>query len=102
VTAGETATVIAGDNGPSAAGSQCIELENSAGDLRLERAMLDLVATYGPLVQFQYDVKLLTNQKNGTPDGVTTFRTRLYDGTLGVAGIGNMHYDGGGEPACQA
>lgn len=58
---GGVALVIDSDNGPSAAGSQCLELNNLAGyddgRIRVDRAFADVIAAGGRLVTFKYDLK---------------------------------------------
>jgi hypothetical protein len=105
-TIASNASVLAGDNGPSLAGQQCVDISNLQSDIRMEKPIADMVAAGGPLVSFQYDVKNLRNivdPATPAPDwSVSTFRSRLYDSAGGVAAVGNMHYDGGAGPACQA
>ncbi len=100
------ATVMLGDNGPALPGSQCVDLNNALSEIRIRKAIPDVVAAGGPIVTFQYDIKNLRNRvdnANPAPDWSTTlFRGRLYDNAAGYAPIGSMHYDGGGGPANQA
>ena len=100
------AYVLAGDNGPALPGNQYVDFLNIASEIRVERSIGDMVAAGGPIVTMQYDVKDLRNMldpNNVAPDWSTTlFRVRGYDSVKGVAAVGNMHYDGGGGPACQA
>jgi hypothetical protein len=96
-----TANVIQTDNGPTLPGEQCVEMSDLVDQIRVGKLVENVVATEGPLVTFQYDIRLLTNMQ-GEWGGVTTWRSRLYDTDVGIAAIGNMHYDGGGGPACQA
>ncbi len=100
---GDGSAEIVNSNGPALPGTQCVEVTNTGGEIRLRLDVTDLAARDGGLVHFQYDIKNATNRDAGDQWGKpSTFRTRLYDDQEGYAPIGNMHYDGGGGPACQA
>jgi|GEM_PF-992992 len=96
---GSGAANIYADNGPSVAGTKCVRLDNLSGSsIRLTKNISNLVAS-DKILTIQYDVKNVTNNSGKAP---TTFRMRVLDSALGYAAIGNMHYDGGADPACQA
>ncbi len=93
-----SATVVSG-NGPTLSGAKCVQLSNATGTgITVCKDIIDLVAT-DKVIIIQYDVRNVTNHSGKWP---TTFRLRIPDRTLGQAAIGMMHYDGGGDPACQA
>ncbi|MCP4247592.1 MAG: PEP-CTERM sorting domain-containing protein [bacterium] len=102
-TNGVMAMVATGDNGPSLAGQQHLALINWAEEVRLERPILDPVASGDVLVTYQYDLKFPWNalqMPNPEPEwSSSNFRMRMYDNGPGVAPIGNHHFDGGGGPA---
>jgi len=98
-TSGSGRADVYADNGPTIAGSKCVLLDNLSGSwITLRKSISDLVAT-DKILAIQYDVKNVTNHSGKYP---TTFRVRVYDSATGYAAIGNMHYDGGGDPASQA
>ncbi len=101
-----TMAQVVTDNGPTLPGSQAVDVYNFTSEIRLQKSISDVVALGGPRVTFQYDIKDNLNIIDlANPDvnwSTTLFRTRLYDSGNGVAAVGNMHYDGGAGPACQA
>jgi hypothetical protein len=107
------ASVVNTDNGPSLPGTQAVDFQNFSSEIRVRKLINDVVADPmgGPVVTFQYDVMdvfnaISFNGPGGTAENpfwsTTLFRGRLYDNAAGFAGIGQMHYDGGGGPANQA
>ncbi|MEW6252032.1 MAG: PKD domain-containing protein, partial [Planctomycetota bacterium] len=56
---GATMTVYSGDNGPSGAGSQCVELRtvSGAGEMGVELQFPDAVANGGRLITIRYDYR---------------------------------------------
>jgi len=101
---GVMAMVANDDNGPSKAGQNCLDLINWVEDVRIERPLMDPVASGNVLVTHQYDIKYPWNavQFDPAPEpewSTSLFRTRVYDGDNNVPPIGNWHYDGGGGPA---
>jgi hypothetical protein len=77
---GGTAVVITTDNGPSGAGSQCVEMSTigGSGDARIwvERAYADAIANGGRLVTLRYDIRRVTWE---SPED---FRCRIPGGTM--------------------
>ncbi|MGQ9455610.1 MAG: hypothetical protein ACUVRS_12615 [Armatimonadota bacterium] len=86
-------------NGPSLSGNKCVRLDNLSGSyITLRKNISDLVSS-DKVLTIQYDVRNVTNGSGKYP---TTFRFRILDSSTGSPAIGNMHYDGGAGPACQA
>ena len=56
---GGTAAIIAGDNGPGGAGSQCLELGDAAGDIQIEKMFADLVGPLPKLVTYEIDLRVV-------------------------------------------
>lgn len=102
VLSGSSSALAFPDNGPAAPGSECARLENTAGTgIRLIRRIGNLVATE-KILNIQYDIRNVTNHSGMSP---TTMRVRVLDNSNGIQywpSIDNMHYDGGGDPGCQA
>lgn len=99
---GSSSAQVYADNGPGASGGQCARLDNAAGSgIRLIRRIGNLVGT-DKILNIQYDIRNLTNHSGMSP---TTIRVRVLDNSNGIQywpSIDNMHYDGGGDPGCQA
>ena len=107
IISGGTAGIINTDNGVTLGGEQCVELSNATGDIRIQKAVTDVVAAEGPYVLISYDVKCVTSrlESGELGGGNTLFRLRGYDSNDGYgnvySAVGPMHYDGGGGPASQ-
>lgn len=87
------------NNGPTLPGSKCVRVDNLSGTyITLRKSISDLVSD-NKVLTIQYDVRNVTNGSSKHP---TTFRFRVLDSSTGNPAIGNMHYDGGAGPGCQA
>ncbi len=85
-------TVITGDNGPSIAGSQCVEVVGpTGGQWRLFKPIANLVpvGSGDKIITFEYDFKFVNF---GSSAGID-FRVRLMDSPTGLAGVCGAHSD---------
>jgi len=84
---GADAFIIATDNGPSGAGSQCVEMNDFAGvidhaTITIRKFFDDVVSTGGPLITFKYDMKWVVSDP--ADNGFTA--------SHGIPGSGTGHW----------